>query len=128
MSLKCIIWARAALGPALKPQEEGVWLQQTEGAALGRRLGLYLLWLGPPLFLELLPAWSERYPDLNHPAPEPGSDPLENRQLFLTNSRCFSRNKWNSKCQFQRSKEDSTMQASPALCQKVSVYSCTLGQ
>ena len=31
VNLKSISWARAALGPALKPQEEGVWLQQTEG-------------------------------------------------------------------------------------------------
>lgn len=69
--------------------------------------------------LVLLPAWLEHRLDLSHPAPELGSDPLKNIQFFPTNSRCFSRKRWNSK--FQRAKEDSPMQATSALCQKVSV-------
>lgn len=56
--------------------------------------------VGPELAESLLLSslclfWASRCPEL-------GSNPLENLQLFLTNSRCFSRNRWNTKFQFQR--------------------------
>lgn len=71
-------WARAAFGLALEPQGEEVWLWQTEGAAPGQASGLA--------------EGCSLNGQITIQTKELGHSPHENRQLFLTKSRCFSRN------------------------------------
>lgn len=99
-------------------RKSGCGFSRQEGWA-GRAAGFAPVLAWTSSLLVLLPACLEHHLDLSHPAPELGSDPLKNIQFCPTNSRCFSWKKWNPK--FQRAKEDSPMQATSALCQKVSV-------